>query len=54
MNIFGNVMHFVLVKTEMEYLKYIKSYKISFNSFFGGAKLGIKIQLHRFWLKQVI
>ena len=33
MNIFGNVIHFVLVKTEMEYLKYIQSYKILFNVF---------------------
>ena len=33
MNIFGNVMHFTLVKTEMEYLKYIQSYKILFSVF---------------------
>ena len=48
-------MHFVLVKTEMEYLNHIQSYKILFNlSSFFLAKLDIKIQLHLFWLKQVI
>ena len=31
MNLFGNVMHFFLVKTEMEYLKHIQSYNIQFN-----------------------
>ena len=31
MIIFENVMPFVLVKTGMEYLKYIQSYKILFN-----------------------
>ena len=30
MNIFGNVIHFVLVKTEMEYLKHVQSYNILF------------------------
>ena len=33
MNIFGNVMYFVLVKTDMEYLKQIQSYEILFNLF---------------------
>ena len=46
-------MHFVLLKTEMEYLKYI-SYKIVFNLFIFFAKLGIQIQLQLFWLKQVV
>ena len=51
---FGNVMYFVLVKTEMEYLKHIQSYRILFNLFIFLAKSGIQIQLHLFWLKQVI
>ena len=54
MNIFGNVMYFVSVKTEMEYLKHMQSYKILFNLFIFLAKVGIKIQLHLFQLKQVI
>ena len=33
MNILGNVKYFVLVKTDMEYLKHIQSYEILFNLF---------------------
>ena len=54
MYISGNVMQFVIVKTEVEYLKFIKSYKILLNLFILLAKFGIKIQVHLFCLKQVI
>ena len=54
MILFGNVMYFVLVKSEMEYLKHIQSYKILFNLFIFLGKSDIRIELHLFWLKQVI
>ena len=45
-------MHFVLLKTERGYLKYFQIEEfIQFIYFL--VKLGIKIQLHPFWLKQV-
>ena len=47
-------MYFVLVDTELEYLKHIQSYKIVFNLFIFLAKSGIKINLHLYWLKLVI
>ena len=40
---FGNVMHFVSVKTEMEYLKHIQSYKILFNLFMFWLNKGLKL-----------
>ena len=54
MNIFGNVMHFVLVKTE-RYISNISKVRrfCSIFLFVVVAKLGIKIQSHISWLKQV-
>ena len=47
-------MHFVLLKTERGYLKYFLKIEEFIQFIYFSAKLGIKIQLHPFWLKQVI
>ena len=50
--ILGNVIHFMfLVKTEVEYLKYIQRSKIFLNWLIFGLNYGIEIQLYVFWLK---
>ena len=54
MTIFWNVMHFVLVITEREYISNISKDRRFCSIYNFSLNYGIAIQLHLFWLKQVI